>query len=80
VLRVNRHDLAAAGAGRLGDELTGHYQGFFISERHPLAGPQGRERGFQARCADHRVHHDVCLGVSRRIHQNLRAGGPAAVV
>ena len=77
VLRVHRHDLAAAGARGLRHQVAGHDQGFLVGQRHPLPGPERGERGVEPGRADDRVDHDVHVGVGRGLDQHLGPGGLA---
>jgi hypothetical protein len=38
------------------------HERLLVSEREPLAGVEGAERGFQSRESDEGVHHDVDIG------------------
>ena len=80
MLRVDRNDLAAAGAGRLSHEVTRHDQGLFVGQRNPLACLERGERGLEAGGADHGVHDDVDFRVCRRLDQHLGTRRPARVL
>jgi hypothetical protein len=79
VLRVHRHDLAAAGACRLHHEVAGHDQAFLVGQRHPLARPQRGEGRVEPHGTHDRVHHDVGVGMGSGLDQDLGAARPALV-
>ena len=72
VLGVDRHDLAAAGGARLGDDRARRDQALLVREREALAGFERGERRGQPGEADDRVEHDVGVGVRGELGE--RAG------
>ena len=80
VLGVDRHQLAAAGARRLGHQVARHHQRFLVGQRDPLPRPERRQRGVEPGGADHRVDHDVHVGMGGGLEQHLRPGGVARPV
>jgi hypothetical protein len=73
VLAVHRHQLAAA--ARSASRTSGPPPRAIPCSPAPAAcRPQRRQRGLEAGRADHRVDHDVGVGVRRRLEQRGAAG------
>ncbi len=57
---VHREDFGARAAGGLHDETSGHNQGFFVGQGHPLAPLDGLEGGRQSVRSHDGRNHRVC--------------------
>ena len=80
VLGVDRNDLASSGASRLGHQVPGHHQSLLVGQGHALSRLERRQRGFQARSTDYRIHDDVGVGMSGGFYQHVGSGGPARIL
>ena len=72
VLAVDRQQRRAERCGRLDDQVAGHDQGFFVGERHRLAGLQGGECRAEADRAAGGDDHHVHVGLGRHVDERGR--------
>ena len=72
VFAVHGQDLHAGPACGVHDERACDDKRFFIGQRHPVAGLDGPQHGFQAGRADHRTEGDVYIH-GRHVFQAPRA-------
>ena len=73
MLAVHRQDLNPVGLGLAHDDLASHHQDFLGGDRDVLAGPDGGQGRFQARCTDDGDKHNVCLGQRGQADEGIRA-------
>ena len=78
VLGVHRHDLAAAGARGLSTRSPAMTSVSLLASATRFPRPERRERGVEPGRPDDRVHHDVHVGMRRRLQQHVGSARIAA--